>query len=200
MRRDPPGPGTLLPRERAALRFAVQPAILAEAAMNSPGQSAAELSLDGFPCGFRVTSRKGEPMCEKPPASAENPPDLDSSLQLSLTHAMLGNEAGVRVGGEIDIATAATLRAFIEIALSSRPAALGVDLTGVTFMDSSGIRVLVQTARAAAAGGTEFFLVCPLANRPVRHVLEILQMDTVMEIVGGHSERRVRAIPEKDLQ
>lgn len=63
------------------------------------------------------------------------------------------------VAGEIDMSTVAGLRSRLyELADSGQP--LIVDLDQVTFIDSTGLGVLVGTARRAEAHGTGLHLVC----------------------------------------
>jgi anti-sigma B factor antagonist len=52
--------------------------------------------------------------------------------------------------------------------------ALRIDLRDVTYIDSSGIAVLVQGYRLALKKGTEFFLVAP--SPQVRSVIELSQL------------------------
>lgn len=61
----------------------------------------------------------------------------------------------VRVSGEIDMATAPDL----EAALRDLPANVTVDLAGVTFLDSSGLGVLVSAVRRAEAHGHRLLVV-----------------------------------------
>jgi anti-sigma B factor antagonist len=63
--------------------------------------------------------------------------------------------------GEIDLMTAQTLSVAIEIAEQHAPPRLTVDLSGVTFIDVSGLRVLLQAARRARAGGRRFAVARP---------------------------------------
>ena len=55
-------------------------------------------------------------------------------------------EAMIRVAGEIDVATADTVRTAVAAALEHVPSALVFDLSGVDFIDSSGIAVLLEAA------------------------------------------------------
>jgi len=75
------------------------------------------------------------------------------------------------VSGEIDLAVAArfaeVLTEFIE---ASNGEAL-VDLAGVGFMDSSGVRQLLIAHRTAADRGAELVLVAP--SETCRHVLQV---------------------------
>ena len=60
-----------------------------------------------------------------------------------------GNVCVVVVGGEVDMATAPQLDA----ALATVEGDVVVDLAAVTFLDSSGIGVLVKAAQRASAAG-----------------------------------------------
>jgi anti-sigma B factor antagonist len=57
--------------------------------------------------------------------------------------------ATIRVTGEVDIATADTVREAIAVAIENRPAHLVFDLSAVDFIDSSGLAVLLEAAKAA---------------------------------------------------
>jgi len=50
----------------------------------------------------------------------------------------------VRVAGEVDLATSPQLREALERAISDGVPLVRLDMTGVTFLDSSGISVLVD--------------------------------------------------------
>lgn len=55
-----------------------------------------------------------------------------------------------------------------------------IDLSECTFLDSSAVRVLVDTARSAESAGGELVLV---ANDPaILRVLEIASLDTMIEV------------------
>ena len=59
----------------------------------------------------------------------------------------------VAVAGELDMETAAELRPCLETALEAGDGHVVVDLGDVTFIDSSGIALLVAVRRAAIDGG-----------------------------------------------
>jgi anti-anti-sigma factor len=50
----------------------------------------------------------------------------------------------ITVVGDVDLATAPDLRAECDRALEAKPAVVRVDMGGLTFLDSSGISVLVK--------------------------------------------------------
>jgi anti-sigma B factor antagonist len=95
---------------------------------------------------------------------------------------VLGRPA-LRVRGEFDLATAPQLTAAAESLLSQQPRSLVVDLTETTFMDSSGARHLVLLARSAQAAGVAMQVVCPRDNRPVRLVVDLLELQALVPIV-----------------
>jgi anti-sigma B factor antagonist len=83
--------------------------------------------------------------------------------------------------GEIDIASAPLLRQQLDAALrSSPPWPVLVDLTGVTFLDSTGLGALVEAHQQATALGRELLLVG--AHRSVRRVLELTRLDRLFEV------------------
>ncbi|HEX6756517.1 MAG TPA: STAS domain-containing protein [Mycobacteriales bacterium] len=57
----------------------------------------------------------------------------------------------VSVVGEVDVATAPLLRAVLDGLRTARPRRVEVDLSGVAFLDSQGLTVLVAARRRLAA-------------------------------------------------
>jgi anti-sigma B factor antagonist len=100
--------------------------------------------------------------------------------------AVLGRPA-LTVRGELDIATAPRLAEAVESQLSQQPQSLVVDLTDTTFLDSSGARELARIARRAAAEGVSLQVVCPRGNRPVRLVVDLLELRAAVPIVESPS-------------
>ncbi|MGY1662266.1 STAS domain-containing protein [Geodermatophilus sp. SYSU D00705] len=99
---------------------------------------------------------------------------------------VLGRPA-LRVRGELDLATAPQLGTAAESLLSQQPRSVVVDLTETTFLDSSGARQLVHLARSARAADVALQVVCPRDNRPVRLVVELLELQTSVPIVESAS-------------
>jgi anti-sigma B factor antagonist len=81
-----------------------------------------------------------------------------------------GERLTVRVAGDIDLSTADKLAEALEEAVS-RAREVRVDLAEVTFLDSTGIRSLVQGYRAAQARGSAFYVTG--AQHWVAKVLEV---------------------------
>lgn len=62
------------------------------------------------------------------------------------------------IGGELDIATTPRLQAKIDEAELSGASEIVVDLGAVSFIDSSGVNVLVQLHRRARAGAQQLLI------------------------------------------
>jgi anti-sigma B factor antagonist len=92
------------------------------------------------------------------------------------------------VRGELDLATAPRLGEAVEALFASGATALALDLTPTMFLDSSGARELVRLARGAAAAGVEFHVVAPRSNRPVRLVVDLLDLGASVPIVESAAE------------
>lgn len=85
----------------------------------------------------------------------------------------------VRVRGEVDLSWSQRLRKAILDALGSgRPVA--VDLSAVSYIDSSGIAALVEGFQNARGKGQRFSLVA--VSQPVHAVLELARLDRVFPI------------------
>lgn len=84
----------------------------------------------------------------------------------------------VRVEGELDMATSGD---FEEAIGDAEPGGqLVIDLSECTFLDSSAVRVLVETARAIERANGRIALV---ARDPgIRRVLEIAAVDTMLPV------------------
>lgn len=65
----------------------------------------------------------------------------------------------VFAGGELDAHTVRHLRLTVQRVLESNPLRLRLDLSTVTFVDSTGLGALVGIRRAAAAAGVPFEIV-----------------------------------------
>ena len=96
------------------------------------------------------------------------------------------------VHGELDIATCAQLGEAVAEVLESGVQSFVVDLGETTFLDSSGARQLARTARHAADVGVSVQVVCPPGNRPVRLVLDLLELHLAVPIVerAGRPDER----------
>jgi anti-sigma B factor antagonist len=89
----------------------------------------------------------------------------------------------LEVDGEVDTLTAPRLEAGLDAALAAARAddmAVVVDLSGVTFLASSGLAVLIGGARRVSASGRRLHLVA--ASRAVTRPLEVTGADVLFDI------------------
>jgi anti-anti-sigma factor len=91
----------------------------------------------------------------------------DDVLDVDTTTGAEGTTVAVR--GEVDAHTADALRQHLEGVAAGTPVLL--DLSGVGFMDSSGLRVLIAAKRRASEAGGDLRVVA--ASRPLTRLFEI---------------------------
>jgi anti-sigma B factor antagonist len=81
----------------------------------------------------------------------------------------------VRLSGELDLSAADAVQAMLEQAVTESPITV-VDLEGLEFMDSTGLRVLANAQRSASRTGGRF-----LIGRPSPAVLRVLRVSGLVE-------------------
>jgi anti-anti-sigma factor len=86
----------------------------------------------------------------------------------------------VAVSGEVDTVTAPRLRQALEDALETGPPAVTVDLADVSFIDASGIGVLVSVAKQANSMDRKLTLGAP--SQAVLRVLEAAGLGGVLDV------------------
>jgi anti-sigma B factor antagonist len=91
----------------------------------------------------------------------------------------------LRASGELDMHTAATLRDAALAALRQHGTTLWLDLRDVSFMDSTGLEVLLSTQRRAELEGGSLTLLSP--TPAVLRVLEVTGLDKVFTIAADES-------------
>ncbi len=91
----------------------------------------------------------------------------------------------LRLTGEIDLYTAPSVREAALQAITHHDGTLHIDLSGVTFMDSTGLEVLLATRRRAELSGGSLRLVDP--TQSVLRVLEVTGVDRLFQIRPAHS-------------
>jgi anti-sigma B factor antagonist len=111
----------------------------------------------------------------------ENLLDIDPAITLTIdVTSREGTGVRIAAAGELDLVTAAELQSRLDAELGTGHA-IELDLTGVTFVDSTGLRVLVQTAQRAEDGGLPFTLLQPLPAQ-MRRVLQVTGLDQRLPI------------------
>lgn len=105
--------------------------------------------------------------------------DADSG-QLQVTSRAEADGFIVCPAGDIDLTGSPTLREELKRVNNARPARIIVDLTGVPYMDSSGVATLVEALQMARKARSKLVLCC-LQDR-VRSIFEIAKLETVFTI------------------
>jgi len=88
------------------------------------------------------------------------------------------DSAVITLVGELDIAVVGAVGDTIEQILADADvASLQIDATGVTFVDSTGLRILMQARCSAVAHGTAFML----RNSPCGEVERVIHISGLQE-------------------
>jgi anti-sigma B factor antagonist len=105
----------------------------------------------------------------------------------SVVHpATVGAHTVVEVIGEVDIASAPTLRDTLLGLVNRGVESLVVDLRGVTFLDSTGVGSLLRVAhRQQLLGGLTHFVADQSA---VLRVFDLMQLDRRLHVAGSLDE------------
>jgi anti-sigma B factor antagonist len=93
-------------------------------------------------------------------------------------------EAGagtLALSGELDLATVPLVEEAVEAMLARAVRRLTLDLGGLGFMDSSGLRLLIVLAKRASAEG--WTLALTRATEPVRALLRVSGVEGVLPFV-----------------
>jgi len=92
------------------------------------------------------------------------------------------DEAWVQVKGDVNIQTSPDLRKQLKPLFSQESGEIHVNLSGVTFMDSSGIATLVEGLQWARKVNGRFVL--HELQATVKDIFVLSKLDSVFEIVG----------------
>jgi anti-sigma B factor antagonist len=101
------------------------------------------------------------------------------SLSSAFEVAVIPERTAVRVAptGELDIATCQELRVALDELWDLGWTDVVLDLRGLTFMDSSGVQILVENHRRATRTGARFSIID--GPGPVSRVLELTGLEAV---------------------
>lgn len=102
-----------------------------------------------------------------------------STQSLSLHAAVRDGVARLTLEGELDMASAPVLESAVDGALESAQG-LELDLGGVSFMDSTGLRTLLAIRQRLGETGGELRLVA--VPPPVRRVLDVTRTARLFEL------------------
>lgn len=91
-----------------------------------------------------------------------------------------GDSVVVALRGEADFVAAEAIDTAFDAAVA-HPGPIVADLAELAFLDSSGLRALVQVNSRISSQGRRFALACPDSG-PVRSVLELTQLHRLMPV------------------
>jgi anti-anti-sigma factor len=91
-----------------------------------------------------------------------------------------GRGVMIRVVGDLDMATAELLGAELERAVDSFAGDVTVNLAAVTFLDSTGLIVLLRGYAALGALGRRLVVAAPA--RAVKHILELTGLQDTFQL------------------
>jgi anti-anti-sigma factor len=110
------------------------------------------------------------------------PPD-----EFSIAASDRDGRAHMTLRGELDLATAPELEQLVNERLDTGQDVV-VDLRGLEFMDSSGIRVLVAAHARAARNDARLFVVRPGPATAVAKIVEVSGLDGELHIVDDPAQ------------
>lgn len=97
-----------------------------------------------------------------------------------------GDVVVISIQGELDLYVAGDLRDRLADVSDTRPSRLVLDLSGVTFVDSMGLGVLLGASKRVRAEGGELRIAGP--NDDLRRLFEITLLDRVFEIDASRAD------------
>jgi anti-sigma B factor antagonist len=103
---------------------------------------------------------------------------------------VFGDDVGLLVaGGELDFGASPHIRERLADQVNSGMRRLVLDVSTVTFIDSTAIGVLVGAAvRLQETGGGSLAVVCPEENERVLRIFEIAGVDSLISVYGSREE------------
>lgn len=107
--------------------------------------------------------------------------DLPTPFRCTVERA--GSRAVVRPAGDLDLGTAETVDARLREAREAGADELVLDLREVTFLGSTGLRLVLSWSRSSRADGFEFALV--RGPRPVERIFELTRVSDSLQFVDG---------------
>ncbi|MEL6497426.1 MAG: STAS domain-containing protein [Planctomycetota bacterium] len=105
---------------------------------------------------------------------------MDEPTDITITTEQRGEACVLFPVGDIDLSRSPVLRASMKTALDDKPQRLVIELSGVSYMDSSGVATLVEAMQLSRKAGVGLVL-CSLTER-VQSIFEIARLEQVFTI------------------
>jgi anti-anti-sigma factor len=107
-------------------------------------------------------------------SASEVPPQLDIELSQASGWSL------IKAAGEIDLASVGQLEEAVEATLASGARQVAIDLTDITFLDSTGLRALISAHTRLEE--TEGQLAVIIVGGPVERLFDITGMTSTLHI------------------
>ena len=99
----------------------------------------------------------------------------------------------VTVVGEVDTFTAPVLRSTLDSQLEQQPRELVIDLSGVQFLETTGLHVLLRARGLLGREDRALAVVCPFG--PVRRLLELSGTSELFVLYNTREEAAAALVP-----
>lgn len=98
---------------------------------------------------------------------------------------LVGDIHVVILNGDLDVSNVHEFKNFV-IPMLTSPIKIVIDLSGVPFIDSSGMGAIIACWRMAASVGGKVKICC--LSKPVRESLELIRLDKILDIYMNRSD------------
>jgi anti-sigma B factor antagonist len=115
-----------------------------------------------------------------------NRDDLPRGELLEARAERVGSAVVIELNGEMDLATVGSAETALAEIDDVDVDTLGIDLKGLSFLDSSGLRFILAAAKRARDNGWTFFLV--RGSTQVHRIFDVAGLDGEMTIVDKRED------------
>jgi anti-sigma B factor antagonist len=114
---------------------------------------------------------------------------------LEIVDAELRGAPGVAIRGEIDIAAVPELEHALDVAILESIGAFVLDLSGVEFLDSTGLRLVLRWRALLAREERALAIVCPPG--PVRKLFDVAGIADLLFLYDSREEAAAALVPAR---
>jgi anti-sigma B factor antagonist len=113
--------------------------------------------------------------------------------RLEIVDAELRGAPGVAIRGEIDIAAVPELEHALDVAILESTGAFVLDLSGVGFLDSTGLRLVLRWRALLAREERSLAIVCPPG--PVRRLFDVAGIADLLFLFDSREAAAAALVP-----
>lgn len=103
------------------------------------------------------------------------------TTHLVVSTTVLGQWKVVEATGEIDITSIGPLRSSVDSLIESQDRKVAIDMSGIQFMDSTGLNLLIRTRQRLESAGGQLALIAPTPQ--VTRLLELAGVAKILDLV-----------------